>query len=308
MLDAGFVLDAEARRRLIDRFGPGVEPWCAQLPALVEHYGLRWGLELDTALSGGTSRLFAGWQRWAGWQRAGRRVILKLTPDPAIADGEARALSAWAATPHAVNLLDSDPGSGVLLLEELTPGTKLSEQPELPPLTDVADLLTALRNAPPVGSGRLPSLSERVDFLFSLVGRHHTNPRVARLVTADLVYRSRDAARILAVGGPAGLVHGDLHPGNVLDAGPGRGLVAIDPRPCVGDPDFDAVDWALARAVSTDEITRRIACLGDLVPGLDTGRVWRWCTATAVIIAIQQLRFRPPSVTTRLLTRLAASP
>ncbi|OUC96640.1 hypothetical protein CA984_14275 [Streptosporangium minutum] len=44
--------------------------------------------------------------------------------------------------------------------------------------------------------------------------------------------------------GPAGLVHGDLHPGNVLDGGP-RGLVVIDPRPCVGDPAFDAVDWVL---------------------------------------------------------------
>ena len=34
-----------------------------------------------------------------------------------------------------------------------------------------------------------------------------------------------------------------IHPGNVLVGGLARGLVAIDPRPCVGEAEFDAVDW-----------------------------------------------------------------
>nr|WP_225882432.1 aminoglycoside phosphotransferase family protein [Streptomyces aureocirculatus] len=37
------------------------------------------------------------------------------------------------------------------------------------------------------------------------------------------------------------LLHGDLHLGNVLDGGQ-RGLMAIDPKACAGDPCFDAVD------------------------------------------------------------------
>jgi hypothetical protein len=37
------------------------------------------------------------------------------------------------------------------------------------------------------------------------------------------------------------LLHGDLHLGNALDGGPSRGLIAIDPKACVGDPCFDAV-------------------------------------------------------------------
>lgn len=54
---------------------------------------------------------------------------------------------------------------------------------------------------------------------------------------------ARQLARELAIDDREGaLLHGDLHPGNVLDGGT-RGLVAIDPRSCVGDPAFDVVDW-----------------------------------------------------------------
>ncbi|MGH3180380.1 MAG: aminoglycoside phosphotransferase family protein [Streptosporangiaceae bacterium] len=114
-------------------------------------------------------------------------------------------------------------------------------------------------------------------------------------------------ARELAGSGPAGLLHGDLHLSNILRAGPTRGLVAIDPRPCSGDLTSDAIDWTLDRATSTDEIHERIEQLCRLVPGLDRDRLWRWCQATAAVIVVLQLRRRPPDDTTRLLLRLAAS-
>jgi hypothetical protein len=41
MLDPEFVLDADARERLLDRFGPDAEPWCDGLAALVAGYGRR---------------------------------------------------------------------------------------------------------------------------------------------------------------------------------------------------------------------------------------------------------------------------
>jgi streptomycin 6-kinase len=52
------------------------------------------------------------------------------------------------------------------------------------------------------------------------------------------VTRGYELARTLAHAGPTALVHGDLHFANILVA-EGR-LVAIDPRPCWGDPAFDA--------------------------------------------------------------------
>ena len=53
------------------------------------------------------------------------------------------------------------------------------------------------------------------------------------------------------------LLHGDLTPVNVLDGGVERGLVAIDPAPCVGDPAFDAIDLVLWRADDAATIATR---------------------------------------------------
>jgi streptomycin 6-kinase len=83
---------------------------------------------------------------------------------------------------------------------------------------------------------------------------------------------------------PAVLLHGDLHPGNVLDGGAGRGLVAIDPRPCVGDPAVDAVDWVFHGARGPDEWEPRSRELASAL-GCDPERLWRWCRAFAALLA-----------------------
>jgi hypothetical protein len=103
-----------------------VDAWCAALPKMVERHCLRWHLELDKALSGNGSRVFIG------RQHGNRGVVLKLTPDRAIANEEAMALSAWTATPHVVDLLDGDLETGALLLENIEPGTKASENSRPP--------------------------------------------------------------------------------------------------------------------------------------------------------------------------------
>ena len=300
MLDPDFVLDAAARERLIDRFGPGTEQWCDALPELVSRCCLRWDLELDEARSGATSRVFLG------RQHGERGVVLKLVPDRSVADIEAVALRAWAASPHAVGLLDADPGTGALLLERLEPGTRLSDLPGLPPFAAIAALLTSLRAADEDVTGQLPTLSQRTEFLFELIGRRRGHPRVSTLVTPDMVARGHRLALGLAANGDTGLVHGDLGLANVLIAGPARGLVAIDPRPCVGDRTVDAIDWALGRATTEGELAGRIRRLCALLPGLDAGRLRQWCRATAVIIAVQTLYRRPPDDTTGLVLQLAA--
>ncbi|HET7013688.1 MAG TPA: aminoglycoside phosphotransferase family protein [Streptosporangiaceae bacterium] len=301
VLDPDFVLDATARERLVDRFGPGTQQWCDNLPELVAKCRLRWDLELEEALSGATSRVFLG------RQHGDRAVVLKLTPDRSVADTEAAALRAWAASPHCVDLLDADAETGALLLEKLEPGTKLGDQAELPPLADIAALLTSLRTADGDGMDQLPPLARRVDFLFTLIGRRLSHPRVSVLVTPGMAARGHRLAQKLATDGDTGLVHGDLHPANVLTAGPDRGLVVIDPRPCFGDRTFDAVDWALGRATTATEVTDRIQQLCGHIPELDGDRLRDWCEATAVIIAVQHLYRRPPGDTTKLVLQLAAA-
>ena len=301
MLDPDFLLDADGRDRLIARFGAGVSSWCTALPQLVERCCLRWQLELDQALSGNTSRVFIG------RQHGDNGVVLKLTPDRAIAIEEAQALRAWAATPHVVDLLDADLAAGALLLAKIEPGTKVSDEPDLPPVSEVAELLTGLRGTVSYDGGQLPTLAGGLDSMFARIGGLLSDPRVSPVVAPHLLAQGHRLARELAGSGPAGLLHGDLHLSNILRAGPARGLVAIDPRPCSGDLTFDAIDWALDRVTSADEVDERIDQLGGLVPDLDRDRLRRWCQATAAAIAVLRLRHRPPDGTTQFLLQLAAS-
>jgi streptomycin 6-kinase len=328
VLEAELVLDDAARGRLLSRFGEGVREWCAGLPRLVEQYCSGWDLRLEEAQSGSTSRVYFGWPRGGALQREGalrpgqpeREIVLKVTPEPPIARAEAAALRAWAATPHAVSLLDADPDGGALLLERVRPGTKLRDAGVMPPAREMAELLTGLRVATGELTGLLPPLSERIEFIFGLIRSRLTGPRMAPLVDPGLVTAGHELAHTLVRAGPTALVHGDLHLANVLVANQPnqpsqtgrtretretRRLVAIDPRPCLGDPDFDAVDWVLApRATQTPE--QRIEELAGLVPGLDGDRLWAWCQASAVIIVVQHLHNRPADSRIPVLLRLAA--
>jgi len=280
VLDPNFVLDGNSRAKLMTRYGAGVDAWCAVLPEMVERYCLRWDLDLDKALSGNSSRVFIG------RQHGNRRVVLKLTPDPAIANEEAIALRAWAATPHAVDLLDADLEAGALLLEHVEPGTKVSDEPQVPPVHEIAELLTSLRKTATYDAGQLPALAQGMEPMFSRIGGLLSHPQVSALVARQVLDDGYHRACALASTGPQGLLHGDLHLFNILRAGRGRGLVAIDPRPSVGDLTWDAIDWTLDRATSIAEVRERIERLGRLVPGLDPGRLWGWCQSTAAALAI----------------------
>lgn len=281
--------DAAAEARLVTRFGPGVRPWLAALPALAGELAARWELEIVEAVShGGTSRTFQV-------RRAdGAGAFLKLTPEPAICASEATALRAWSDSPHVVDLIAVDVEAGALLLDAVEPGTPVNRLDEMPSPQEVSALLASLQ--PAEVPRDLPPLRERVAFLFELT-RRRLRPGT---VEEDVLDRSLAAALALAEDGPAGLVHGDLHPGNVLDGGP-RGLVVIDPRPCVGDPAFDAVDWVLGTG-APELLHDRVAQLG-----VEPERLMRWCRALAVVVAIPRLNRGPRDAGTEFLLRLAAS-
>jgi streptomycin 6-kinase len=174
----------------------------------------------------------------------------------------------------------------------------------------MAELLIGLRAATGDLTHGLPPLSERIEFIFGLIRSRLTGARAAPLVEPGLVTAGHELARTLAQTGPTALVHGDLHLANILIARqPGQPsqpslLVAIDPRPCLGDPDFDAVDWVLAPG-ATQTPGHRIEELCGLVPGLDADRLWAWCRATAVIIVVQHLHNRPPDARIPFLLQLA---
>jgi streptomycin 6-kinase len=282
------VIDVEdVRARLARRFGPEVAGWCAGLPALADDLAVRWGLRLGQAWpKGGTSVVLPC------ESDDGELLVLKLTPDLKIAADEATALDAWMACRHVVTLHDADLDRGALLLERVLPGTRLADEPDRWPLEEVVPVLSGLWQEPSgLGGGSgLPELRERAEFVFEITRRRlDLHPAVAGRVPPELVEGSRSLASALAVEGPVRLLHGDLHAGNVLRGGTGRGLVAIDPRPCLGAPAFDAVDWVLADGGGEHAVQQRIDWLAGRVDGLDPGRAWAWCQATAVVIAVTLL-------------------
>lgn len=279
------VIDVEeVSARLARRFGPEVAGWCAALPALAGELASRWGLRLGQAWpKGGTSIVLA-------CESAGGELLaLKLTPEPGIAIDEAAALQAWASSQHAVKLLDADQERGALLLERVIPGDRLADEHDRWPLHEVAPLLQDLWQPPSQLPDKttLPGLRERADFIFDLtLQRLYRNPAVAERVSTELVERSRAIARALTEEEPVRLLHGDLHPGNVLRGSGTRGLVAIDPRPCLGDPGFDAVDWLLADGGGEPAVHSRIHWLASRTDVLDPDRAWTWCQALAVVLAV----------------------
>jgi streptomycin 6-kinase len=107
---------------------------------------------------------------------------------------------------------------------------------------------------------------------------------VTRAVPVDRLRPGHEFARALAADAfePV-LLHGDLHPGNVLDAGAARGLVAIDPRPCVERPRLTL--WIGCSGVDDpgawEPRSRDLA----LALGVDHERLWAWCAAFAAMLA-----------------------
>jgi streptomycin 6-kinase len=90
------------------------------------------------------------------------------------------------------------------------------------------------------------------------------------------------------------LLHGDLTPVNVLDGGAERGLVAIDPAPCLGDAAFDAVDLLLWQTATTTEIEARAEQLAPLLR-VERRRLLGWCTAFAGMVALELAEARTGS-------------
>ena len=220
------VLDDAARARLLDRFGAHAQPCFDELPAIVERLTSAWNLEIREARPGNTGRTLM----CTG--PGGEPRVLKLTPDKEIAQSEATALQTWAHCPRVVSVLDVDFEAGAILLEGLEPGIPLTGRDV--PWAEIGDLLTQLHSVEPLGPFR--QLADGIEFIFTLSERRRRESAAAEHLSAELLEKGRARAMELATSGPVALIHGDLHPANVLDAGSGRGAVAIDPRAAFGDP------------------------------------------------------------------------
>jgi len=215
-----------------------------------------WGLDLGApfALS-----------RYSFVAPAGDQAVLKVTPEQDDeSDQEADALALWAGD-GAVRLLRCDRARRALLIERARPGGDISELPE--------DRATAVA----VASGlRLWRAATAPPFRFVddhvpdwLQRARPGGPVAAELL--GLAHRLYDPA----VGGRATLVHGDFHHHNILAAGDRH--VAIDPKPMLGEPEFDVASFLwnpLPFRMTRESAETRLDAFA--AAGLDQARMRRW--------------------------------
>ncbi|WP_312878289.1 aminoglycoside phosphotransferase family protein [Lentzea indica] len=130
-------------------------------------------------------------------------------------------------------------------------------------------------------------LRGRCEEFFARIGRRLAEPEIgARISEAAWERAMRRCERLLDTETKTVLLHGDLHLGNALDGGQ-RGLMAIDPKACLGDPCFDAVDLVVAGAGQEGGAARcevvAAAC------GLDGDRLFGWSQVIAPLLAVAYL-------------------
>jgi streptomycin 6-kinase len=274
-------IDDGVRRRLTARFGSEVGRWFDELPGVLSALAERWHIEFRSLIPRGSMSVVIR----CHLSGAGP-AVLKVSPDRARLANESAALDGWT-TVHAPSVLAVDESVGALLIEAIEPGTALAEISTYPELESVAELITSLHGHG-VPDPSYPPLAHRVAYLFDSGTRpYERHPELAGLIAPELYERGRRlATRLADAAPPRTLLHGDLNPGNILDGGAQRGLVAIDPAPCLGDAAFDAVDVLLWQADDVDTVAARAELLAPAL-GVDVVQLLDWCTAFAAMAALE---------------------
>jgi streptomycin 6-kinase len=294
-------IDPGARQRLTARFGAEVEAWFDGLPGLLTALAEQWQFELGSPIPRGSVSVVIRCR-----MEDGRRAVLKASPDRSRLALEATALNAWH-TLHTPEVIALDEQLGALLIEAIEPGTPLLVSSTYPAAESVVELLSSLHGSA-VPDPSYPTAGERVAYLFNSSAKlYEQYPELTALVPPELYERGRAlATRLGQHNVPIVLLHGDLTPSNILDGGGERGLVAIDPAPCLGDAAFDAVDLVLWQANDLETIEARAERFAATTSA-DPGRLLAWCSAFAGMNALELgSQGNAPRARTETLRKLAS--
>jgi streptomycin 6-kinase len=273
-------IDPASRQRLADRFGHSVDGWFTQLAGVLATLVDRWHLDLGAQIPRGSVSIV-----YRCRLPDGRWAVLKVSPDRARIADETAALKAWH-TVHVPGVIASDAALGALLIEAIDPGVPLDVPAGDASGEAVAELVSALHLGTPDVS--FPPVTDRIEYLFrSSESLYRRDAGLSVVVSQEVYARGRElAGRLARLDHRDVLLHGDLTPNNILIGGEERGLVAIDPAPCIGDPAFDVVDLVLWRAADVATVERRAEQLA-VVMDVDASVIFSWCVAFAGMNALE---------------------
>ena len=250
---------------------PARAVWLARLPDVVADLSRRWSLALDHPFD--NDETSCAWV--APTTRVdGTRAVLKVGMPHLEGEHEIQGLRFWNGD-AIVQLLEGDEALGAMLLERCEPGTSLRDEPEPEQDRVVAQMLTRLWRSIATPHAFRP-LSAMLQYW-----SEETAAASARWQDPGLVQEGLRLFRDLPVSAPRNvLLATDLHAGNILRA-QREPWLAIDPKPFVGDPAYDATQHLLncqeRLRSDPDGTIRRFADLLDV----DSDRVRAWTFARA---------------------------
>ncbi|TDC76768.1 aminoglycoside phosphotransferase family protein [Streptomyces hainanensis] len=269
-------IPGEFARATVAREGERGAAWLGELPAIVGELVERWGCVPDGEVMHGGVAVVVPVRRAA----EGAAVVKVSFPHPGNVH-EPDAFAAWAGR-GAVRLHERDDDRFAMLLERAGTST-LAQVADGDEVLRVAGRLSR-RLAVPAPPG-LPALQERADAWEEELRRdaeelsHPLAPGVLAAATATVRELGRDQ--------PDTVIHGDLHPRNILRA-EREPWLAVDPKGLAGDPAHDGGTLLKSfslRLIDSDDLPGAVHHALDVyseAAGLDRERVRRWAQLHAV--------------------------
>jgi streptomycin 6-kinase len=282
-------LSEEFRRRIYDIHGANGEKWLKSLPFLVEQYSLQWNVSPRDVLPHLSYHFLIRVE-----DHQGNPAILKAgIPGPDL-EREVNALRAYEGE-GCIRLLKESTKDGIFLLEEVRPGSPLSElslngQDEEATLI-ACDVISRLHTKAAQAKG---SESQRTLECFAEGFARVKGPFDAALLNAAAKeYRSLIASTEKSV-----LLHADLHHFNILksdrntSSSPRSHWLAIDPQGVWGDPAFETAAFirnGIPEGLSGEKLRSLVRQRIDLFSNclqLDRRRVWGWAFAQTLLASV----------------------
>lgn len=265
-------------RNLETYFGEDGLKWADDFHHSLQQVTKAWGLTLRKPFSNLSFNFVAP----VLCPERGEAVLKFGFPHEAFAN-ECHALHYFGGT-SAVNIFQSDPSAGKMLLEYIKPGTSLQSVKDDDRATEIAaaTMQSLWKNVE--ANHVFPSVRDWLGAFQSLRARFQgsTGPLCSHVFgLAEAV-----AAELLDSMGEPVLLHGDLHHDNIILARD-RGWIVIDPKGVTGEREYEV--GALLRnpdhEIYTKNFDRRIAIL-EAVLGFDRQRMIRWCFVQAVLSVV----------------------